>query len=139
MSPLIRPGDEVRLVPLDRRRIGRGTLVAYRQDERLVLHRVLARTESGLVVKGDALASSDLLVGWTKAVARAATLRRPSRRPADLDAFPWPLVNRALGVIAAIGSRLPVEETEGGMLSLFPRLAWKVLRVPFHLARLLVP
>lgn len=139
MSPLIREGDEVRLVPLEPRRITRGALIAYRKGEGLVLHRVLASSEAGVITKGDALASPDPLIGWQDVVARAAGLRRAGMPSADLDTFPWPLVNHALGVIAAIAGRLRVEEDSGGMPPLLPRLAWKALRVPFHLARCLVP
>ncbi len=96
MSPLIRPGDEVRLVPLDPRRVRRGMLIAYQGEHGLVLHRVLARTSAGLVAKGHALACPDPLVGWEEVVARVIGLRRAGRRPADLNTFPWPLINHAL-------------------------------------------
>lgn len=139
MSPLIRPGDEVRLVPLDRRRVPPGSLIAYRRQDDLVLHRVLARNEAGVVAKGDALGSPDPPVGWEEVVARVATLRRVGKRPADLEAPPWPAVNQVLGVIAAIARRLPVQDGAGGARTLLARLAWKFLRLPFCLARCLVP
>lgn len=139
MSPLIREGDEVRLVPLEPQRITQGALIAYRQGEGLVLHRVLASSEAGVITKGDALASPDPLVGWQDVVARAAGLRRAGMRSADLDTFPWPLVNRLLGALSAMAGRLRVEEDTRGMRPLVPHLAWKALRVPFHLARCLVP
>jgi hypothetical protein len=139
MSPLIREGDEVRLVPPERRRIRQGALIACRREEGLVLHRVLASNEAGVITKGDALASPDPPVGWADVVARVAALRRAGMPSADLDRFPWPPVNRLLGALAAIAGRLRVEEDIGGMPSAVPRLAWKALRVPFHLARCLVP
>jgi len=114
MSPLIRPGDEVRLVPLDSRRVRRGTLIAYQGDQGLILHRVLARTSAGLVAKGDTLACPDPLVGWEEVVACLAAVRRPGRPPADFTAFPWPVLNLALGVIASIATRLPVEQGSAG-------------------------
>ena len=139
MSPLIREGDEVRLVPPEPRRITQGALIACRQEGGLVLHRVLASNEAGVITKGDALASPDPLVGWEDVVACVAALRRAGMPSADLDRFPWPLVNRLLGALSAMASRLRVEEEIGGMPPLLPRLAWKALRVPFHLARCLVP
>jgi hypothetical protein len=139
MSPLIRPGDEVRLVRPDPRLITRGTLIAYRRDGRLFLHRVLARTDAGVVTKGDALASPDALVGWEQVVGRVAAVRSAGKPEADLDAFPWPLVNPALGVIAAIARRVPVQDCAGGARTLLAWLAWKSLRLPFYLARCLVP
>jgi len=139
MSPLIRPGDEVRLVRLDPGRINRGALVACHRGEGLVLHRVLARTDAGVVTKGDALASPDPPVGWGQVVAGVAALRRTGGAEANLRVFPWPLINYALGVVAAIACRVPVENGAGGAWSFLPRLAWKSLRLPFYLARLLVP
>lgn len=139
MSPLIRPGDEVRLIRPDPRRITRGTLIAYRRDGRLFLHRVLAQNGGGVVAKGDGLASPDPPVGWEQVVARVAALRREGRPEVDLDAFPWPLINRVLGVIAAIACRLPVQDGTGGAQTFLTRLAWKSLRLPFYLARCLVP
>ena len=139
MSPLIRPGDEVCLVPPDPGRITRGALIACRREDRLVLHRVLARTDAGVVIKGDALASPDPPVGWEQVVAGVAALRRAGKPEADLNVFPWPVINHALGVIAAIACRVPVENGAGGAWSFLTRLAWKSLRLPFYLARLLVP
>ncbi len=139
MSPLIRPGDEVRLVPLEPRRITRGALIACRQEGGLLLHRVLASNEAGVITKGDALASPDPLVGWDDVVARVAALRRGGMPSANLDTFPWPLVNRLLGALSAIASRLPVANAVGESRAFLPHLAWKSLRVPFHLARCLVP
>ncbi|MFI5339009.1 MAG: hypothetical protein ACHQ7N_04130 [Candidatus Methylomirabilales bacterium] len=139
MSPLIRPGDEVRLVPLEPLRITRGALIAWQQEERLLLHRVLAWDKAGVITKGDALASPDPLVGWDDVVARVAALRRAGMPSVDLDTFPWPLVNRLLGALSAIAGRLRVEENIGGIPALVRHLAWKSLRVPFHLARCLVP
>ena len=139
MSPLIRPGDEVCLIRPDPGRINRGALIACQRGEGLVLHRVLARTDAGVVTKGDALASPDASVGWEQVVAAVAALRRPGKPEADLTVFPWPVVNHALGVIAAIACRVPVENGASGAWSFLPRLAWKSLRLPFYLARCLVP
>jgi hypothetical protein len=139
MSPLIREGDEVRLGVPEPQRITQGALIACRQQGGLVLHRVLASSEAGVITKGDALASPDPPVGWEDVVARVTALRRAGMPLADLDRFPWPLVNRLLGALSAIAGRFHIEEDIGGMPPLLPRLAWKALRVPFHLARCLVP
>jgi len=139
MAPLIQPGDAVRLVPLDRGQIARGALIAYRRGKMLVVHRLLAWGEAGVVTKGDALTSPDPLVAWDQVVAQVAALRRTDKPPADLGAFPWPSINGLLGTVSAISSRLSTENGSGGTWSRLPWLAWKALRVPFHLARLLVP
>jgi hypothetical protein len=139
MSPIIRPGDEVCLIHPDPERITRGALVAWQRGEGLVLHRVLARTDAGVVTKGDALASPDPPVGWGQVVAGVAALRRAGKSEADLNVFPWPLINHALGVVAAIACRVPVENGAGGAWSLLLWLGWKILRLPFYLARCLIP
>ena len=75
MLPLIQPGDELRLAPFDARQIGGGSVIAYERGARLVIHRVLAASGSGVVAKGDALASPDPLVPWDRVVARVVALR----------------------------------------------------------------
>lgn len=135
MLPLIRPGDELRLAPLDGRRVARGALIAYWRDAQLVVHRVLAASPSGLVAKGDALAFSDPLVPWDRVVARVVALRTLRGQLVDLGAFPWPLVDRLLARIASLAARLRLRERPN---SPWRRLAWKALRVPFYLALLLL-
>ena len=135
MLPLIHPGEELRLAPLDSRRIRRGGLIAYEREAQLVVHRVMAVTGSGVLAKGDALASPDPLVPWDRVVARVVALRRPDGRLVDLEAFPWPLVDRLLAGIASLAARLRLQERPN---SPWRRLAWKALRVPFYLALLLL-
>ena len=132
MLPLIRPGDELKLAPLESRRIGGGALIGYERGAQLVIHRVLAASGSGVVVKGDALASADPLVPWDRVVARVVALRAPNGRIVNLDAFPWPVLNRLLGWIASVASRLAGEAGR----PLPRRLVWKAFRLPFYLARL---
>jgi len=134
MLPLIRPGDELQLAPVGPRGICRGMLIACHREPGLVVHRVIACDETGIVAKGDALAAPDPVVPRDQVVARVVALRRANGRLVDLEAFPWPLVNRVLGWFASAGTRLS-PETCGAALP--RRLAWKVLRVPFYLARLL--
>lgn len=135
MLPLIRPGVEIRLVPFDGRRVFRGMLVAYPREARLVVHRVIAWAEAGLVTKGDASAFPDPPVPRDEVVARVVALRGANGRCVDLEAFPWPLLNRLLGTHAWFASRLCREEAAP---SLARRAAWKALRLPFYAARLLV-
>lgn len=132
MAPLIRPGEELRLAPLGTRPLVGGALIAYREGERLVIHRVLALQAGGVTAKGDALASPDPPVSRDRIVARVVAFRRPGGRVVELGRFPWPLVERLLGRLAALACRLPPGGTPGS------RLGWKTLRAPFHLARLLL-
>ena len=136
MLPLIRPGDELWLVPVSPRGIVRGMLVAYERDAQLVVHRVLASDGTGLVAKGDALVLPDPVVPWDRVVARVVALRRPGGRVVDFEAFPWPLLNRLLGGIASVVCRLSLRAPRDAPL--LPRLGWKALRLPFYLARLLI-
>lgn len=135
MVPLIRPGDELLLAPLDSRAIPRGALIACARGGHLVIHRVVAASGSGVVTKGDALASPDPLVPWERVVARVVALRGLAGRLVNLEAFPWPLLDRWLGAVASLASGLRLGERPS---SPWRRLAWKALRVPFYLARLVL-
>ncbi|MBI2555358.1 MAG: hypothetical protein HYV92_13285 [Candidatus Rokubacteria bacterium] len=135
MLPLVRPGDELLLAPLDGRSIRAGALIAYERDAELVIHRVVAASGSGVVTKGDALASPDPLVPWERVVARVVALRGRAGRLVNLEAFPWPLLDRWLGAVASLASGLRLGERPS---SPWRRLAWKALRVPFYLARLVL-
>lgn len=133
MLPLIRPGDELQLAPVGPRRIARGMLIAYQREPGLVVHRVIACDETGVVVKGDALAAPDPVVPRDQVIARVVALRGPDGRLVNLDAFPWPLLNPLLGWIAAAGSRVSPEMCGPASPR---RLLWKALRLPFHAAAL---
>jgi len=122
MAPLVRPGDELCLTPVPPARLRAGALVGYRRADRLVVHRVLARRRAFVVTKGDALGDPDSPVAWEDVVGRVVALRTPAGRRVDLAAFPWPLLDRALAVLAVVGARFE----PGGP-------AWKALRAPFHL------
>ena len=122
MAPLIQPEDQVCLVPAEPARVRRGTVIAYRDGDRIVVHRVLARNSRGVVTKGDALGDVDGVVGWDRVVGRAVAIRTPRGRVARLDVFPRPLIDGALGALARLAPR--------------NALAWKAHRVPFHLLAL---
>ena len=138
MLPLIRPGDELLLAPLGSRTIGVGAVIAYRRESQLVIHRVMVASVSGVVMKGDALASPDPLVPWDRVVARVVALRGPDGRLVNLDAFPWPLIDRLLGRMSWIAARLSLESSGEAPPPFVRRLAWKALRLPFYLARLVL-
>ena len=83
MLPLIRPGDELRLAPVDPEQIVPGMLIAYRREPGLVVHRVIACDETGVIAKGDALAASDPVVPWHQVIARVVALRRTNGRRSE--------------------------------------------------------
>jgi len=123
MAPLIQVGDELRVVPLDPALVRRGMILAYRDERRLIVHRVLANGPQGVVTKGDALAKPDGLIGWDRIVGRIVAIRTPSGRTMELDRFPRPLIDRAVSVVARLAPR--------------NALAWKAHRLPFHLLALI--
>ena len=136
MLPLIRPGDELRLAPVGPRRLVRGMLIAYQREPGLVVHRVVACDETGVVAKGDALAAPDPVVPPAQVVARVIALRRANGRLVDLEAFPWPVVNRVLGAIASFACRLSLGDSLDRVPSPLRFIVWKAHRLPFHVARL---
>jgi hypothetical protein len=120
MSPLIRPGDGLRLSALDPLAARPGMIVAYRRGDTLVVHRLLTVTPAGFVTKGDALTDADAPIAAAVLVGRVAGIRSPEGRLLDLERAPWPWISRALAFIA---------RTSGAR-----RLVWKILRIPFYLA-----
>jgi len=120
MTPLIRPGDALRVVPLGAGRARVGTIVVYRRDAKLVVHRVVAAGRDGLVTRGDALGEADLPVDWSRVVGRVAAIRTSGGRTLELDRAPWPAIEHVLGWLCGRRAR-------GG-------IAWKARRAPFHLA-----
>ena len=105
MAPLIQPEDQVCLVPAEPAGVRRGTVIAYRDGDRIIVHRVLATDPRGVVTKGDALADADGVVGWDRVVGRVVTIRTPRGRVVRLDVFPRPLIDRALGALAGLAPR----------------------------------
>jgi signal peptidase I len=120
MSPLIQPGDQLRLSALDPAGVRPGTIVAYRRGDTLVVHRLIAVTPAGFVTKGDALTDTDVPVAAAEIVGRVAAIRSPDGRLLDLERAPWPRIGRALAFVARIRGANPI--------------VWKVLRVPFYVA-----
>src|SRR5436190_18368949 len=90
MTPLIQPGDRLRLSALDPDAARPGTIVAYRRGEALVVHRLLAVTAAGFVTKGDALTDREVPVAAGEIVGRVAAICSPGGRLLDLERAPWP-------------------------------------------------
>jgi hypothetical protein len=120
MWPLIQPGDELRLVPVDGPAARPGMIVAYRADRAIVVHRLLSHGSGFIVTKGDALAEPDAPVACDRILGRVAALRMCAGGVVDLESGPRALVLRALGQLARL--RAP------------NRLVSILLRVPFYLA-----
>jgi hypothetical protein len=123
MSPLIRPGDQLCLRPLEPTGARTGMIIAFQRDGDLIVHRLLGVTPAGLVTKGDALVEADAPVSPGEIVARVAAIRSPVGRLIDLDRAPWPQIGRVLAAVA----RIPAPTS----------LTRKTLRIPCHLAAVL--
>src|SRR3989442_6950304 len=118
MSPLICPGDQLRLGALEGGRVRAGTIVAFRRAGALIVHRVLGDTPAGLVTKGDALVDADEPISTRELLARVTAIRSPGGRSIDLDRRPWPWIGGMLAAVPGMGGANPG-----------PR---KELRVPLH-------
>jgi len=82
MSPFLRRGDVVTIVPGKRCHLGDIVLVS--RDESLLLHRVVAKKPGEIITKGDALSSLDRPVPLHYLLGRAAFReRRGKLRPLD--------------------------------------------------------
>src|SRR3989442_12025276 len=119
MSPLICPGDQLRLGALEGGRVRAGTIVAFRRAGALIVHRVLGDTPAGLVTKGDALVDADEPISTRELLARVTAIRSPGGRSIDLDRRPWPWIGGRLAPLARMGGAKPAPR-EG-------------LRIPLHL------
>jgi signal peptidase I len=124
MAPLVRTGDRLYLTRTAPADVWPGELVAYSRDGQLVVHRVLSRDAVSLVTKGDGLARRDAAVPLTDVVARVTVIETPRGRRIELDAFPWPALGRLLAVVSRASER--TGSSSG--------LAWKLTRLPAHLA-----
>ena len=100
MTPLLREGDAV-LVSHGRQGVQRGCVVLFRQEGKLVAHRVLriSRDDGGstLTTKGDSLRTLDApvpaerIVGWVVAIERGGRQRR-------LDSTGWQIAGWLIAV-----------------------------------------
>jgi hypothetical protein len=100
MVPTLRPDDLVTVAPRDRCRLGE--IALYRQDQNLLLHRVVARWGDWIVTKGDGLAWLDVPVPHD-AVLGAAVARERQGRVQRLDR----LGSRFLGLAWCLTSWIP--------------------------------
>jgi hypothetical protein len=123
MSPLIRPGDQLCLGPLEPTGARTGMIIAFLRGGALIVHRLLGATRAGFVTKGDALAEADAPLSTREIVARVVAIRSPGGRVIDLERAPWPQIGRVLAAVSRIPALTP--------------LTRKALRIPFHLAAVL--
>ncbi len=95
MFPFIRSGDWVDLELGAAGRIGKGDIVLFRKDGALYLHRVLARTAGGFLVKGDMSSAADGTIDDGDIIGRAVAVTYRRRR-VDLRSRPNRIFARVL-------------------------------------------
>ena len=84
MAPFIRDGDVITLAPLDPKdRLRLGEVVAFQhpQSGKLVVHRVVARQQRAVLIRGDAVdGCSDGLIPMDSVLGRLVKVERGGRR-----------------------------------------------------------
>jgi hypothetical protein len=112
MTPFLRDGDSAFVRPAGDRGVGVGDVICYESTSgRLFLHRVVGRERAGVVVKGDALTSADVIpsrqiLGTVSAIERGGRIRRLDTRAAR-----W--ANRVIAYLSPAFSRLVLLAVEG--------------------------
>lgn len=100
MLPLIRPGDTVSLCLIDGDELKTGNLIAFRQDEGLIVHRFIKQRKINnslwLCQKGDNLS------GWSwlpedDVLGRVESIRGRGK-VIDMNTRPWTWINRVMGI-----------------------------------------
>lgn len=120
MSPIIHAGDQIAVAWVRRSRARRGAVVAYFDGRRVVAHRLLAWTRSGLLLKGDANRDADPAVDIERYCGEVVAVRRSDGAPLDLTSRRW----RVAGWVLATASAIPASKT----------LRWVVTRALCHVA-----
>jgi|WetSurMetagenome_2_1015567.scaffolds.fasta_scaffold162974_2 ribosomal protein S18 acetylase RimI-like enzyme len=78
MQPFIRDQDVLTIAPLDGRPPDVGEIVAFTQPdtEKLMIHRVIRRTDSGWIMRGDNCPEADGIVGGESIIGRVTRIER---------------------------------------------------------------
>jgi len=114
MSPFIKDGDLITVAPIRPAACGIGEVVAFVMpaNDRLVVHRIIGRHESRLLVHGDSLPRPTAdLVNPADVIGRVARVERGRRRV-------WlglGLERYAIAVLSRVGLLLPILLRAGGL------------------------
>ena len=99
MSPFIRNGDVVEVVPVNGK-INLGDIILYRSSHgNTVVHRVIRRSKESVITKGDALPSSDQPVLSRQVLGRVVSVEKNGWR-IRLDTPPGRFLNMLLATIS---------------------------------------
>lgn len=118
MAPIINVGDRLAVAWGRRSRAPRGAVVAYFDGRRIIAHRLMAWTRSGLLLRGDANRVADPLVDVARYCGEVVAVRRADGRTLPLTARRWRVVGWALAT--------------AGALPASPTLRWALTRALCH-------
>jgi signal peptidase I len=79
MLPAVWPGDVVTVQHCNPGELQPGQIVAYRLDDRLIVHRITRNAGDQLITRGDAQPSDDLPVNADQILGRVASIHRNGR------------------------------------------------------------
>ena len=79
MLPALRPGDVLQFQVYSAEQVEAGDVVLFRRGGRLVIHRVLSKTPTGLITQGDALATIDPPVDSADLLGKVVSMSRRGR------------------------------------------------------------
>jgi len=138
MSPLIRPGDELRWRPVGSREPEVGEVIVFERAGALVAHRLIARRGSRrFLEKGDASLVAGV-VEQREILGRVTAVERAGGRLLRLDSSRWRRLGKILARFGGLVARLPYSDEPRGEerreRRLRTRLARAVLAVPVRAA-----
>jgi signal peptidase len=87
MIPILWPGDLVFVRPCDFSQLEPGMVIVFRQNERLVIHRIIRWEHGAVVTRGDARARLDGPVDREDVIGRVDEVLR-NGKPVDLNGSP---------------------------------------------------
>lgn len=97
MFPLLKIGDKVILQSISAEDLRCGDIVAYKNKDRLIIHRFLSRNPDGtLLIKGDACTAADLPIGPDRLFGKASAIEGKNKK-IDLEFRRWKITNALLG------------------------------------------
>jgi hypothetical protein len=149
MSPVLKPGDFVKMEFVPPERLQRGDIVVFQRDGDLVTHRLVSTNAHSYLTKGDALLFFDPLYDRTQLLGRVFAVERNGKL-ALMRGMRWRMYNRTAGLLYFWEGRIfrlaewLFRHKRGAQLpaaaSLLARLASGILRLPVKiLLRLLAP
>ncbi len=81
MWPAVRDGARVEVTPCTSDALRPGELAAFARDGKIIVHRVVKRTDAGFAFRGDALAGDDPPVSPDAVLGHARVIERPDWTP----------------------------------------------------------